>query len=364
MGSIGASSLKEEEEEEKVAGGDLPAVCVTGSTGYVGSWLVRTLLRRGYRVHATARDTARCIVEAGKALQVLGAVDEGRKGRLRVFRADMGEDGSFDDAVRGCVALFHVAASMEIHVPPGHDNVEEHVRSSVLEPATRGTINVLQSCVRAGTVRRVVFTSSISTMTAADAEGVVDESCLRALDDVWRTKPVGWIYILSKRLTEEAAFEFAREKGVRLVSVVIPTVAGPFLTPSVPTSIQLLLSPITGDPKLYSLLASVHSRFGCLPLSHVQDVCDAHVFLMETPRAEGRYLCAGGSHSMAQIAQLLASHYRPFKPAERLSKDFDASCSSVVSSNRLLDLGFKFAHGIGDIVKESVSQCVQHGFLP
>ncbi|KAK3131107.1 hypothetical protein QOZ80_6BG0502130 [Eleusine coracana subsp. coracana] len=347
MGSIGASSLKEE-EEEKVAGGDLPAVCVTGSTGYVGSWLVRTLLRRGYRVHATARDT-------GKALQVLGAVDEGRKGRLRVFREDMGEDGSFDDAVRGCVALFHVAASMEIHVPPGHDNVEEHVRSSVLEPATRGTINVLQSCVRAGTVRRVVFTSSISTMTAADVEGVVDESCLRALDD---------IYILSKRLTEEAAFEFAREKGVRLVSVVIPTVAGPFLTPSVPTSIQLLLSPITGDPKLYSLLASVHSRFGCLPLSHVQDVCDAHVFLMETPRAEGRYLCAGGSHSMAQIAQLLASHYRPFKPAERLSKDFDASCSSVVSSNRLLDLGFKFAHGIGDIVKESVSQCVQHGFLP
>jgi hypothetical protein len=37
--------------------GDPPAVCVTGSTGYVGSWLVRTLLRRGYRVHATARDT-------------------------------------------------------------------------------------------------------------------------------------------------------------------------------------------------------------------------------------------------------------------------------------------------------------------
>ncbi|GJN39144.1 hypothetical protein PR202_gb28243 [Eleusine coracana subsp. coracana] len=364
MGSIGASSMEEEEEEEEeqAAGGDLPAVCVTGSTGYVGSWLVRTLLRRGYRVHTTARDT-------GKALQVFSAVDEGSKDRLRVFRADMGEDGSFDDAVRGCVAVFHVAASMEIHVPPGHDNVEEHVRSSVLEPATRGTINVLQSCVRAGTVRRVVFTSSISTVTAADADGrrnpVVDESCLRALDDVWRTKPVGWIYILSKRLTEEAAFEFAREKGVHLVSLVIPTVAGPFLTPSVPTSIQLLLSPITGDPKLYSLLASVHSRFGCLPLSHVQDVCDAHVFLMETPRAEGRYLCAGGSHSMAQIAHLLASHYRPFKPAEkRLSKDFDASCSSVVSSKRLLDLGFKFAHGVGDIVKESVSQCVEHGFLP
>jgi nucleoside-diphosphate-sugar epimerase len=70
----------------------------------------------------------------------------------------------------------------------------------MLEPATRGTINVLRSCVRAGTVRRVVFTSSVSTLTAVDAVGrrkaVLDESCLRALDDVWRTKPVGWVRAL------------------------------------------------------------------------------------------------------------------------------------------------------------------------
>lgn len=30
--------------------------CVTGATGYIGSWLVRTLLQRGYIVHATLRD--------------------------------------------------------------------------------------------------------------------------------------------------------------------------------------------------------------------------------------------------------------------------------------------------------------------
>jgi nucleoside-diphosphate-sugar epimerase len=125
------------------------------------------------------------------------------------------------------------------------------------------------------------------------------------------------VYILSKLMTEEAAFGFARENGINLASLVLPTVAGPFLTPNVPTSIQLLLSPITGDPKLYSLLASVHSRFGCVPLAHIQDVCDAHVFLMETEQADGRYLCAGGSYPMAQIAQILSLHYPPFKPAKR-----------------------------------------------
>jgi uncharacterized protein YbjT (DUF2867 family) len=35
-------------------GGSL--VCVTGGSGFVGSWLVRLLLGRGYTVHATVKN--------------------------------------------------------------------------------------------------------------------------------------------------------------------------------------------------------------------------------------------------------------------------------------------------------------------
>ena len=33
-------------------------VCVTGATGFVGSWLVKKLLERGYRVRACVRDVS------------------------------------------------------------------------------------------------------------------------------------------------------------------------------------------------------------------------------------------------------------------------------------------------------------------
>ena len=37
-------------------GGGKGTVCVTGASGFIGSWLVMKLLQRGYYVHATVRD--------------------------------------------------------------------------------------------------------------------------------------------------------------------------------------------------------------------------------------------------------------------------------------------------------------------
>ncbi|PIM97801.1 Dihydrokaempferol 4-reductase [Handroanthus impetiginosus] len=214
--------------------------CVTGATGYIGSWLVKSLLEKGYRVHATLRNQEKA--------SNLVKLWQGRD-RLSLFRADLQEDGSFDDAVRGCDGVFHVAASMEFGVPPA-PNLDSYVEEEVIDPAIRGTLNVLKACVKSNTVRKIVFTSSISTLTAKDSSGgwipIVDESCQTPVHHVLKTKASGWVYVLSKLLTEEAAFRFAEENGIDLISVITTTVAGPFLTPTVPASIQVLLSPITG----------------------------------------------------------------------------------------------------------------------
>ena len=42
--------------------------------------------------------------------------------QLRFFQADLHEEGSFDEAVKGCVGVFHIAASMELNVSDKENN--------------------------------------------------------------------------------------------------------------------------------------------------------------------------------------------------------------------------------------------------
>ncbi|KAK4344029.1 hypothetical protein RND71_037123 [Anisodus tanguticus] len=278
-------------------------------------------------------------------------------GRLRLFRADLREEGSFDEAVRGCSGLFHVAAPMEFWAQATEN----------IEPAIQGTLNVLKSCLKSNTVKKVVFTSSISTVTARDSFGnwrpLVDESCKIPVQHVKHSKPSGWVYVLVKVLTEEAAFQFAKENGIDLVSTITPTVAGPFLTPIVPSSIQVLLSPITGDPELLAILTAVKSRMGSIALSHIEDICRAHIFIMENIKAEGRYICCARSWAMSEVINHLKKEY-PCLALESQDGVHNSVIPVEISSKKLRNLGFSFKYEINDIVRDTISSCIHHGFLP
>ncbi|GAA0144840.1 dehydratase [Lithospermum erythrorhizon] len=345
-----------EEGEGGSKSGEKITYCVTGATGYIGSWLVRSILHRGYRIHATFRDPAKSL----HLIKMLGDYDQ-----LRLFKADLQEEGSFDEAVQGCNGVFHVAASMDFNVPLS-DDLDNYVHKEVIDPAIRGTLNVLKACSKSDSVKRVVFTSSISTMTAKENTGnwkpVVDESCKTPIDHVWNTKASGWVYVLSKLLTEEAAIKFAKENGINLVSVITTTVGGPFLTPSVPSSIQVLLSPITGNSEFLRILDSVNSRMGSIALLHIEDICSAHIFLMEHPRAEGPYICSTQSVLISELINHLIQESPCSNNIYRLSEEYD-SVPSMISSKKLEDLGFACKYGVGDIIKHTVQNCIECGFL-
>ena len=74
---------------------------------------------------------------------------------------------------------------------------ESYVQANIIDPAIQGALNLLKSCLKSNSVKRVVFTSSVSTITAKDSDGkwkpIVDESCQEQAEHVWNTQASGWV---------------------------------------------------------------------------------------------------------------------------------------------------------------------------
>eukprot|EP01018_Ginkgo_biloba_P035197 Gb_09083 [translate_table: standard] len=96
----------------------------------------------------------------------------GAKESLKLFKADLSEEGSFDSAVTGCEGVFHVASPMDF----SKDHEDDFIK-----PAVNGVVNVLSACTKAGTVKRActkagtvkrLVYNSFPDIMKCDGEGV------------------------------------------------------------------------------------------------------------------------------------------------------------------------------------------------
>ncbi|KAM5552184.1 hypothetical protein ABKV19_026850 [Rosa sericea] len=209
--------------------GESKVVCVTGASGFIASWLVKLLLQRGFTVKATVRDP-----NDQKKTDHLLSLD-GAKERLHLFKADLLEEGSFDSVIDGCECVFHVASPVILS-----DLTDP--QAELLDPALKGTLNVLGSCVKVPSTKRVVITSSMAAVAFTGkplaADVIIDESWFS--DPAFCEETKLW-YMLSKTLAEEAAWKFAKEKGIDIITINPGLAIGPLLQPTLNTSVQPIL---------------------------------------------------------------------------------------------------------------------------
>ena len=90
-------------------------VAVIGAAGFIGGWIVKLLLARGYRVRACVRDT-----KDDNRVGFLKAMPSYASGRLTLHAADLNNDGAFDEIFKGCHGVCHVShvsdySDMEYH---------------------------------------------------------------------------------------------------------------------------------------------------------------------------------------------------------------------------------------------------------
>ncbi|XP_058072925.1 anthocyanidin reductase ((2S)-flavan-3-ol-forming)-like isoform X2 [Magnolia sinica] len=349
--------------------------CVTGATGYVGSMLVKSLLEKGYAVNATVRDPANSKKVAHVLnLQVLGD--------LKIFKADLTEEGSFDDAINGCDFVFHVATPVSFQsTDPEND---------MIKPAINGTLEILKSCVKAKTAKRVVYTSSVAAVARKKLTGtghLLDEESWSDVEYLTSEKPLSWLrlifmemkldlynlpamtrmvnqpgYGVSKTLAEKAAWKFSKENSIDLITINPGVITGPSLTPEVPGSVSIALSLLTGNEFGINFLKNLQLMSGSISIVHVEDVCRAHIFVAENESASGRYICCAANTRVPDLAKFLSKRYPPYNVLTDFG-DFPANLKSIFSSEKLIKAGFSYNYGMEEMYDESVEYSRAVGLL-
>lgn len=314
-------------------------VCVTGASGYIASWLVKLLLARGYTVKATVRDP-----DDPKKTEHLRALD-GADERLHLFKANLLEEGSFDAVVEGCNGIFHTAS-------PFYNNVKDP-EAELIEPAVKGTLNVLGSCIKNPSIKRVVVTSSMAAVGYNERprtpEVIVDETWFSSSEFCKQSK--AW-YVLSKTLAEEAAWKFSKDNGIDIVTINPAMVIGPLLQPTLNTSAAAIVNLINGAS------AYPNASFGWV---NVQDVAKAHILAYEVPTASGRYCLVESVAHYSELVKIIHELYPALKLPQKCADDKPFVPTYQVSKEKTQGLGIEYIP-LETSLKETIESLKEKGF--
>ncbi len=253
-------------------------VCVTGATGFLGSYVVKELLARGFAVRAAVRDPS----DRTKARHLLEL--EGAAAGLTLVAGDLEKQGSFDAAVKGARFVIHTASAVVL--------AAKDPQREIVDVAVMGTKNVLASAIASPSVERVVLTSSVAAV-AGDADngrGSFDESDWNEGATV-KNDP----YATSKVQAERAAWSIIRGSRVSMTAILPSLVLGPVmaeqhLRTSPAVLFEIMRGAWPGVPDLHFQIVDV------------RDVATAHVEAMLKREAPERVIASADAAGLRWMA--------------------------------------------------------------
>ncbi len=275
-------------------------IMITGATGYLAGWIVKGLLEEGVTIHAAVRDP-----NAEKKVQHLHDMAKTAPGEIKLFKADLLDEGSYADAMTGCATVFHTASPFI--------NAVNDPQKELVDPAKLGTRNVLEQANRTASVRRVVLTSSVAAIYGDNADvakapgGILTE-------DIWNTSSSldHQPYNYSKTVAEREAWRIADAQDRWDLVVINPSfVIGPGTSPNA-TSESFRILKQFGDGSM----KSGAPRWG-IGVVDVRDVALAHIAAAFTQSAKGRHIVSETNTDFFEMGKCLLDKYGGNYPIPR-----------------------------------------------
>ncbi|TQW00607.1 hypothetical protein V2A60_001676 [Cordyceps javanica] len=289
--------------------GDGKLALVTGGSGFIALHVIHKLLEKGYKVRTTVRSLKRSD-DVRAAIRGAG-VAEALVGGLEFAEVDLLGEAGWDAACAGADYVLHVASPFPASEPKDEEEL--------IRPAREGTLRALRAARKAGTVRRVVVTSSVAAIMYGHGPRAADDPFTeKDWTELQNPRSFVGAYPKSKTLAERAAWDWlaagddddegagAGAGGLELTTVNPVVVYGPSLGKGVNTSLEIPRRLLSGG---VPALPDIH-----LGIVDVRDVADLHVLALEAPRAAGqRYIAVSDEPSVSM--RQMAEHLRAGLPA-------------------------------------------------
>lgn len=259
-------------------------VLVTGGSGFIAVHCILKLLHQGYTVRTTLRSLSR--QDEVKQMLKIGGISS--FDNLSFIEANLSDDKNWDEAIKGCEYVLHVASPTPA--------IKFKHEDELINPAKNGVLRVLKAS-RNANVKRVVLTSAFGAIGVGHKNRTTPYT-----ENDWSNLDANvHPYQKSKTIAEKTAWDFIKNDGGNLeLSTVNPVgVMGPILGADYSHSHQMIRQMLEGEIKACPKITSCYVD--------VRDVADLHLLAMTHPKAKGeRFLAtAGNALSMLDVAKIL-----------------------------------------------------------
>ena len=251
-------------------------VFVSGGSGYIAMYCIKILLEKGYDVVTSVREESQ-IDLVKKSLHKHNVALE----NLKFTILDLLKDEGWDDALKGCEYVLHVASP----VIPG--DVDE---DSLVKPAVEGMTRCLKAAIKNG-AKKFVQTSSYAAIYGNDKSEHGDNDWT----DLSNKNLLP--YEISKTKSEKKMWEMVEKSDITACAINPVLVLGPSLSGVLSMSNRLTIKKLFNLPFVPDMAISVVG---------VMDVADAHVRAMESTKSNGkRFLLSEKTIKLIELTNIL-----------------------------------------------------------